>query len=293
MALTNTLKRPHAPRRNRPLAEVEADQERKPLLGQLHVGQKRVEIKGFVIVLITGIALLIILSAVNRYQNNMPCKAVMISVFANDDNAFTDSSNLYTQLVENYGREVSGEKMGEIILTDLEEIIEENPFVSNAEVYKSIQGVVYVEANMRKPIARVLNEDGSQFYLDELGQKFPTSNMHAANVPLVHGSFVEEIAPVDSFDCVTIETAIPLLKYINEQPFWNDMISDLAIQQDGEVILYPRFGDIYVEFGQPVRIPQKFEKLKLFYDQVVKEVGWKKYRSVSLEYRGQVVGRRR
>ncbi|RMG19709.1 MAG: hypothetical protein D6730_21100 [Bacteroidetes bacterium] len=293
MAFSISLKRPPAPRRNRPLADYEAEKQQKPMLGELRFGQGKVKIRGFVMAMVLGMLALILLGSVNRYQNNMPCKALIIEVDTTHDNAFARPANLRQYITSAWGRQLEGEKMGNIQLEELEATVEQNPYVKNAEVYKSIQGRLYVEAEMRKPIARVINEDGSQFYLDEAGEKFPTSELHAANVPLVRGSLVEQLAPIDSFECVTIETAIPVLKYIREQPFWNAMISDVYIRQDGELLLYPRLGEMYVEFGQPVRIAEKFENFRLFIEQVCKQQGWDAYKGVSLKYRGQVVGKRR
>lgn len=293
MAFSITLKRPAPPRRNRPLAEVEHEKQQKPLMGGLAVGHQQVKLKNLLIAVLLGGSLLLILGMVNRFQHNMPCKAAVITVLAEDDNAFADSLAIRDHLSETFSMKLEGEKMGNLPLEEIESAVEAYPFVEHAEVYKSFQGLLYIDASMKKPIGRVLNEDGSQFYLDEAGTKFPVSGLHTANVVLVRGAFTEPMAPVDSFDCVTIEAALPVLSYIREQPYWNAMISDVSIQQDGELMLYPRLGDFYIEFGQPVRITEKFENLRLFHEQVLRKVGWDAYRGVSLKYRGQVVGKKR
>src|SRR5690606_10055957 len=47
------------------------------------------------------------------------------------------------------------------------------------------------------------------------------------------------------------------------------------------------------EFGSADDIVQKFDKLKLFYKQVIPMAGWSKYSVISLQYKGQVVAKLR
>ena len=49
---------------------------------------------------------------------------------------------------------------------------------------------------------------------------------------------------------------------------------------------------MYVEFGDASRISEQFSNLRLFYHQLVDEIGWTRYKGVSVKYRGQVIGKR-
>lgn len=163
--------------------------------------------------------------------------------------------------------------------------------VQQAEVYKNMRGIIHLDIVQRTPVARVMNNSGDYLYLDETGKKFPGSRLGSADVPLVRGDFEEAIA--DTFACSTIAAAMPVYKYIYDDPFWRAQIAEIWIEQSGELVLFPTVGDIRVEFGYPIQIHEKFSNLLDFYRQVLPEVGWDRYRSVSVKYAGQVVGRRR
>ncbi len=290
MAMTGTYTRTAKPttRQNRPLEEVQTEQQgRKPVKGI----KLRFRIKSVFLYLIAAGVLLIILAAVNSYQKHMPIRDISVQIRGGEDGQLLIASDVKDMIGLGEEREIIGLPMEQVELRALETELNAQPSVESAEVYKSLGGVLQVEINVRKPLARLVNNDGTMLYMDAAGHKFPTSKHHSSKVVLVRGDFQEEL--VDTFACNTIESALPVLKFIENDPFWNAQVSEVVVQQSGALLIYPQIGDIYMEFGQPVRIEEKFENLRLFYDQVVREVGWRKYRSVSVAYRGQVVAKKR
>jgi cell division protein FtsQ len=137
-----------------------------------------------------------------------------------------------------------------------------------------------------------MNENGSSMYVDEYGYKFPTTYRHVANVPLVRGAFEETFAPEDSLSCA-VEEVMPVLKYIHNDPFWKAQISEVRIKENSDILFYPEVGKMYMEFGVAENMEEKFNNLKLFFEQVANEIGWNTYKGVSVKYRGQVVAKKR
>jgi cell division protein FtsQ len=290
MAMTGTYIRTANPttRKNRPLEEVQAEKPRRKL-GKLPRIQLR--IRSLYMYLIGAVVLVLILASVNSYQKGMPIRDIHVLIHSEEDNQFVVANDVKEMLGLGEEREIIGLPMERIALRELEAELNALPSIQHAEVYKSLGAVLQVEVTVRKPVARLVNNDGTMLYMDVEGHKFPTSKRHSARVVLVRGDFQEEV--VDTFACNTIEAAIPVLDFIQHDPFWNAQVSEVVVQQSGALLIYPQIGDIYIEFGQPVRIEEKFENLRLFYNQVVKEVGWRKYKGVSVVYRGQVVAKKR
>ncbi|MEZ4827632.1 MAG: cell division protein FtsQ/DivIB [Bacteroidia bacterium] len=282
--------RPGTPRVNRPFEEIDAEKKkrRKPAVS---LANGKFKLKSIVIYPVIAGVVALFLALAGIYQRNMALSDIQVKIEADSDNQFLNAEDITKVLTDNGERKVIGEKMSVLDLKELEAIIRSNPTIEQAEIFKSIQGALHIEAKLRKPVARLINNDGSTVYMDETGHKFPDSYRHAANVVLVRGDFNEAV--VDTFECATILSALPVLTYIQQDTFWNAQISEVEIQQSGELVLYPQVGDMYVEFGQPVRIEEKFHNLKDFYRQVVREVGMDKYRYVSVEFRGQVVAKRK
>ncbi|MEM6765942.1 MAG: hypothetical protein AAF655_13480, partial [Bacteroidota bacterium] len=247
------------------------------------------------VVIYTGAVLLLggLIWGVSWFLANQSCEIVQMEIHAHQNNHFVSEETLLPYVEEELGYSLLGSKMGEIDLFQVERTLDDSPFIKNAEVYKQMNGSLWMEVEPKTAIARLVNNDGSYVYLDEFGNKFPSSPEFAANVILVRGDFNEEASPVDSFACQTVETAIPVYQHIRNDEFWNAQISEISIAQDGQLTLYPQIGNMYISFGQPVDIEDKFDNLMRFYKQVVKKVGWKKYRGVSVKYRGQVVGIKR
>ena len=290
MAITGTYSRTsrRTTRQNRPLEEVQAEHKRKKAV---KIGKLPFRIKGIFVYLITAAGLILILGAINGYQKNMTVKDISIQINSVDDNHFLKVNDVKGMIGLGEDRKIIGETMESVELMALEEELQANPSIAHAEVFKSLGGALQIEVDVRKPVARIVNNDGTMLYVDADGNKFPTSMHHSAHVALIRGDFQEAIA--DTFTCSTIEATIPVLQFIQQDPFWNAQISEVVIRQSGELVLYPQIGDLSVEFGQPVRIVDKFENLRMFYHQVIKKIGWRKYKSVSVAYRGQVVAKKR
>ncbi|MEZ4776621.1 MAG: hypothetical protein R3D00_25825 [Bacteroidia bacterium] len=277
-----------APRLNRPFEEIDAEKKKRR---KTSVSFGKIRMKNALLYPAIAAVVLVLFSLAGLYQQNMALSDIQVKIEADSDNQFLNAEDITKVITDNGERKIIGEKMNRLDLKELETIIKSDPTIEEAEIYKSIQGALHIEAKLRKPVARLINNDGNSVYLDEGGHKFPDSYRHAANVVLVRGDFNEAI--VDTFECTTILAALPVLNYINTHEFWNAQISEVEIKQSGELVLYPQVGDMYVEFGQPVRIEEKFNNLLDFYRQVVREVGLDRYRYVSVEFRGQVVAKRK
>jgi cell division protein FtsQ len=238
--------------------------------------------------LVIGLGFL--LMAANQYVETLPLRDIEVDLQAGTDNAFLDIADVRAILMGDGFQPLIGQPMNELHLETLEQRLRDNPFVKHAEVSKSMMGVLRVEMSLRRAVGRLINNSGAHLYLDETGHKFPVSRHHSAYVPLIRGDFEEVVA--DTFGCASIAEALPLLNFLQQHPFWQAQVAEVVIFQDGQMELQPEVGDMAIDFGFPVRIEEKFGNLMDFYKQVIPEVGWRKYRTVSVKYRGQVVAKR-
>ena len=64
----------------------------------------------------------------------------------------------------------------------------------------------------------------------------------------------------------------------------------MSINNEKEFELYPAIGNHKIIFGEAKDIAEKFEKLKLFYNEGLNKTdNWNKYAVVNLKYKNQVV----
>lgn len=286
--ITSNTKSTPAVRKNRPLEE-EVKPKQKSKTTTVKLG--KIKISTGLVVLGGAILLVTILALVNRYQQEVTLSEVKVNINAGSDNAFMNETRVMEAMGWIGGVAPLGTKLDQVSLKMLEDSLLKSPFVKDAELYKNIQGTLLVDVEMRRPVARLMNNSGADIYLDASGVKFPVSTLHSSNVLLVRGDFEESVA--DTFSCETVLSALPVLTYIRNDPFWNNYLSELSIQGNGELILYPRMDNMEIEFGHPMRTAEKLRNLQVFLDEVMTHSDRPRFKQLSVKYKGQVVATKR
>jgi|GEM_PF-108741 len=282
-------------RRNRPFVEVEQEKQspKKRKKRQKKAAKpKREGIIGrsLMIYILLGIGIFSVLALANNYHETMACRDVAIHIKNVEDNEFLDILEIKKLIGLDYGRDIIGEPMSNIELRQIEKALLTNAFIKETQVYKSVLGVVNIDVEFQEPVARLMSGNGVEMYVNSEGFKFPLSKLHTANVMLVRTELEEPVEPFDTLRNVAIENALPLLRFIYSNPFWSEEVSEVVLEESGELILYLQVGDFFVEFGQPEDIEEKFRNLFAFMKNVMKKKGWKAYKGVRVKYLGQVTG---
>ena len=63
----------------------------------------------------------------------------------------------------------------------------------------------------------------------------------------------------------------------------------LHINENKEIELIPRVGNHIILLGSDEGLEAKFEKLMLFYQKGVQQIGWNQYSTINLKYKDQLV----
>ena len=68
----------------------------------------------------------------------------------------------------------------------------------------------------------------------------------------------------------------------------------MYVEADGQMEVIPKIGGQTIRFGMvDENLPEKFDRLKIFYNEGLRKVGWDKYKTIDLRYKDQVVCERR
>lgn len=90
---------------------------------------------------------------------------------------------------------------------------------------------------------------------------------------------------------------IGLVEYICDDPFWRAEVVQIVLSGGGvtpmQIEIVPRSGDFIVDMGFAENLVEKLSTLRTFYDSTLSNVGWDKYKHISLRYKNQVVCRER
>lgn len=171
-----------------------------------------------------------------------------------------------------------GKSMKNIRTKTIEDAIEKHPMVRHAECYKTPNNEVEIIIEQRNPVLRVIGAEN--YYVDDLRKTMPVSLNFAAYVPVVTGRVTKKVACGPLFD---------FSQYISQDPFWNNQIEQININDKMQVELVPRVGDHIIILGTFDRYKQKLEKLRKLYMYGLNETGWNAYSTIDLQYKDQIV----
>lgn len=161
-------------------------------------------------------------------------------------------------------------------LNDLEEMLNLNPMIADAQVFHTITKDLGIKITQRVPLARVTGK--KSFYIDKEGCQMPLSSNYSARVPLVTG--------VDSAD---VSTIFPLLERIDKDDFLTKHFTGIAKSDSGDYIISLREYSVQVNFGQIEAIDKKLMNFRAFYKKAVKDELLDTYSLVNLKFENQVV----
>ena len=87
----------------------------------------------------------------------------------------------------------------------------------------------------------------------------------------------------------TNEGLLELINYVKDDQFKNAQVASLHVDEAGEVIIRPQVTNTVIEFGECEQIVEKFEKLDIFYQDILPRKGWLSYTRVNLKFKNQII----
>ncbi len=245
----------------------------------------RREIK--VAVALAGVSFLIAFS--ERRQGGVACKDVVIELENDRENHFMDEADVM-RLVEATTPSLIGTNLDRIDLRTMESKLRYDKHILDAQLYCDLKGNLVVQIRLRRPVARIVQEDAPDAYIAEDGTVMPVSEKFASRVVLISGGFAKTLLESENLNKTTEgQHLMELIQLINENSFWRAQVAQLDMNSEGKITLYPQVTGQRIEFGQLEDIENKFKKLMIFYKEILPQRGWTKYHRVNLEYEGQVI----
>ncbi len=195
--------------------------------------------------------------------------------FIDDNNPFITYETVNKLLIQNQGQ-VTGIGKETLVLKEMEQRLQANPMVRNAQVFVTVDGALNAKIEQRRPIGRVVASP--DYYLDADGDKMPLSEVYAARVPLITGVSKNNFTEL-----------APLLLKIENDGFMRQSVIGVHRQANGEVELKLRKIDLRIRFGKPEFVEKKFQNLKAFYKKIKQDSMLNAYQMVNLKFEDQVI----
>ncbi|WP_317132167.1 cell division protein FtsQ [Chryseobacterium sp. SNU WT5] len=168
-------------------------------------------------------------------------------------------------------------KIGDINIPELEKKLNQLPAVDSANVYLNLNGSLNLEIKQRVPAFR-LNKDNRDFYVDEKGTEFPTSQNYSFPCMLVMGD-------VKKSEYVKLAE---LIQKINHDEFSKRYFIGISKSKDNYDLLTNE-GYFNVEIGDLENIDLKVKGFKAFVEKYLIYQQPEKYTKVSVKYDNQIV----
>ena len=173
----------------------------------------------------------------------------------------------------------------------LEKVLNEEPFVKNANVYIGSDNVLNIMIEQHEPVLRIIDHNGLNYYLDENGKKMPPSKNFTTRVLVATGNI-----PPYQEDYLTKKNGVlyqlfEFAQILNADDFLHPLIEQIYVNNKGEFVLAPKLGKQKILFGRYAEVDERLKRLKVFYKEVIPYKGWTKYKTIDLRYDKQVVCR--
>ena len=252
-----------------------------------------------ILLLIPVLYLIIIPVYFATSSNSKPCGRIVINITDSADYHFVTRRQLLNLVNGNRGR-ILGSPVKTIKVADIENRINVLRELKVAEVFMTIDGSLNVYVDQRNPIMRVMPDEGGDFFIDEDGFIFRRRNLYTPRLHIIGGNINITPSMLDSLSVLDTAIKNTILKdvyhfvnYINNNSFWSAQIDQIYVDGRDEIDLIPRVGNNTVHLGTFENYEGKLRNLQAFYDKVLPEVGWNKYSTINLEFRDQIVCKRR
>jgi cell division protein FtsQ len=228
-----------------------------------------------------------------------PCSGIVIDIKDSSHYHFVTRKQLLNLAYGNSAR-ILGQPAKNISVGEIENKINVLRELKVAEVYRTIDGNIHIYADQREPVMRVMPDSGGDFFIDEDGVVVRRRNLYNPRLHVVIGNINISQAMLNGVSVLDTSIKNSILKdiyllvnYINDNDFWSAQIDQIYIDNNDEIDLIPRVGNQTIHFGTIDNYSGKLRNLEAFYDKVLPETGWNKYSMINLEFKDQIVCKKR
>ena len=215
-------------------------------------------------------------------ESSNVCREVNIYIEDGSVKGFLDQEEIKT-LLQRARCYPIGDQMSSVDVRVIEEQLKKNPFVKNAQCYKTQTGHVNITVDQRLPVIRVKADNGDDYYVDEHGNIMPNTHF-ASNLVVATGAIQQKYAQkvLKDIGCYLLQT-----------PLWGNQVEQLNVLADGSIEMVPRVGDHIVYLGSPSNLERKLTRLEKFYKYGLFKAGWNKYSYINVEFDNQIICKKR
>lgn len=173
-----------------------------------------------------------------------------------------------------------GKLMRDISIATIEQEVKKHPLIDNIQCYKTPSGKVNINVIQRIPFLKIYSNKDGNYYIDKKGKIMPKGTRALQPLMVASGNISKSYAK---------EVIYTFAKYICQNEFWSNQIQQIYIKTPNDVELIPRIGAHSIFVGNLNDIEIKLNRVKIFYDKVLDNIGWNNYSKINVEFSNQII----
>ncbi|MBI1342347.1 MAG: hypothetical protein GC171_05345 [Terrimonas sp.] len=234
-----------------------------------------------------GGGLLSLLLAANSKKKRELCAGYKIEIKGIQNNYFITQQDVVGLIRSATKGNIREEPLADFDLQRLENLLEQKIWVQDAELWFDSRNVLHVSITEREPVARIFTTGNGSFYIDKTLQQLPVSGNVNIRVPVFTGFPGEK--KWDKADSVLAGSVKTIAGFIAADAFWNAQVSQVDIVDKQHFEIIPLVGNTVIRIGDDSQLEQKFNRLMIFFKEVLRKTGFDRYSVIDARYHGQVV----
>ncbi|RZF59414.1 cell division protein FtsQ/DivIB [Sphingobacterium corticibacterium] len=241
------------------------------------------------LLVLVGIGML--MSLVKKKDTAQAC--VSMKVIVEGKETFIDQHDISDLVNKTFGN-VVGKPLKDIPTDRIERALMELPYVSSAEIYADMDGVLQIVVQQREVILRIVNGAGKEYYIDTKGAKVPVTLKYVPHVLVANGNIREGYEkPLDTIRTQLVKDLVTIVEQVKDDPLWSNQIVQLYVDDQQDIEIIPRVGTQPLVLGNAAKLDEKLDRLEIFYKNILPKVGTGAYEKVNVKYDGQIICERR
>lgn len=191
---------------------------------------------------------------------------------------------------------------GEILCADIDtgklksELLKSSYIRSANCMVGYFDGVLHVDVSQFIPVARLIDADGNDYFLDENNHCVRKNNTRGYDIMVItnhrQGLF-DVLTKKSTKKSEELEKFLTFVKYAKNDDFVNSLITQINITERGNVELVPRVGRQTVVLGRLSDLdeaPERLKKLRVYLSKGLEAGVLDKYSKIDISHGNQVVG---
>ena len=234
----------------------------------------------------------LVISAIERKEASLAQEVRIEIEPLPDSSLMINQEDIRLSIQRSFGFPMEGLPLSALDVERLERVLEEEPFILDADVFINARNALHIGVVQREPKLRIIDKNGLNYYLDETGFKMPLSKHFSTRVLVATGNIPPHVPDFLERKQHVLKDLFYLKDLILEDEFLQALVEQIYVSSRSEYILIPKLGKQKIILGKLDDIEDKLKRLKVFYEEAVPYEGWRKYKTINLKFKDQVVCKR-